>query len=226
MKTSSVLDFNKRHKIKILIVDDHQMVRDGIRTMLESKADSYHFTIIESESGEDALVRVQKMKFDIILMDYQLPKMNGAETICKLLKLNPQTKILAVSNYDEFTYIKKVMDSGAKGYILKNIGPSELITAIETVLNGELYYTKDVAMKIIQNKSFSNDKVEINNSPLSNRETEVLKLIVNEQSNDEIANELNITKRTVDSHRQNLLKKIGVKNTVGLVKYAYDLNLI
>lgn len=212
--------------IRILIVDDHQMVRDGIRTMLESKTDTCRFIISESESGEDAIVKVQKNDYDIVLMDYQLPGINGPATIYNLLLYKPYLKILALSNYDEYSYIRKIIDSGAKGYILKNIGPTELFTAITTILNGKSYYANDVALKLIHHTSPEDKMVKLKGVKLSKREIEVLKGIANEQSAEEIAINLNIAKRTVDSHRQNLINKLGIKNTVGLVKLAIELKLI
>ncbi|MBI2269859.1 MAG: response regulator transcription factor [Bacteroidetes bacterium] len=214
-----------QENVRVLIVDDHQMIRDGIRTMLESKTDTCRFIISEAESGEDAIVKVQKNDYDIILMDYQLPGINGAATVYNLLLYKPHLKILALSNYDEYSYIRKIVDSGAKGYILKDIGPTELYTAIATILSGKPYYSNDVALKLIHHKT-ADAKLRYRGVSLSKREIQVLKGIANEKSNEEIAKKLNIAKRTVDSHRQNLINKLGVKNTVGLVKLALELKLI
>jgi DNA-binding NarL/FixJ family response regulator len=213
-------------KISVLIVDDHQLIRDGIRAMLESQIDKYLFKITESGSGEDAIEKVKKNNYDIVLMDYQLPKINGAETVYKLLIYKPQLKVLGLSNYDEPSYIKKIVEAGAKGYILKNINPAELVTAIETIINGKMYYANDVATKLIHHKPVDNGALKFKDVTLSKREVEVLRCIANELSNDETALKLNIKKRTVDSHRQNLINKLNVKNTVGLVKYALELNII
>lgn len=208
--------------IEVLIVDDHRMVRDGIRSMLELKFDKYKFSITESDSGEDALIKVAENDYDIILMDYQLPGINGAETVERLVNFDPDQKILGLSNYDEYTYIKKIIKSGAKGYVLKNVNPDELVLAIETILSGRIYYANDVAVKLIHpDKSYFNSW-GLEEVVLSSREREVLTSIADELSNDEIAEKLGISKRTVDSHRQNLIRKLEVKNTVGLVKYALE----
>jgi DNA-binding NarL/FixJ family response regulator len=140
-------------KIHLLIIDDHQMIRDGIRVMLESQNKNYSFVITEAENGEDAVKKILHTNFDIVLIDYQLPKMTGAETIKEILLYKPQTKILALSNYDEVTYINNMLKAGAKGYILKNIEPSELLTAIKTVLNNKKYYSNEVAVKLIENEN-------------------------------------------------------------------------
>ncbi len=210
--------------IKLLIVDDHQMIRDGIRAMLESQKEKYAFEITEAESGEVALKAILKYKFEIVLMDYQMPKMTGVELVEKILQYKPETKILALSNYDEVTYINNMISAGAKGYILKNVEPSELFTAIKTVLDNKTYYSNEVAVKLIEI-----GKPKINrgdNFGLTKKELAVLKMIVQEMSNDEIAKSLNLAKRTIDSHRQNMLHKLNAKNTAGLVKAAYLLKLI
>jgi len=211
-------------KLNVLIVDDHQMVRDGIRTMLESQKDNYSFTVTEAESGEDAVLKVKTRDYDIVLMDYQLPKMNGSQAAYEMLIYKPQLKILAVSNYDEYEYVKNMIDTGAKGYLLKNVGPSELTEAIETILSGNFYYANEIAVLMINKKGPSQNK--IGNARLTPREIEVLKLIASEMSNKEIAQSLHIEKRTVDAHRQNLLNKLKAKNTVSLVRLAFEHKLV
>jgi DNA-binding NarL/FixJ family response regulator len=210
--------------IHLLIVDDHQMIRDGIRVMLESQNKTYSFVITEAENGEDAVKKILHINFDIVLIDYQLPKMTGAETIKEIMLYKPQTKILALSNYDEVTYINNMLKAGAKGYILKNIEPSELLTAIKTVLNNKKYYSNEVAVKLIENENKKpNDH---DNFGLTKKELAILKMIAQEMNNDDIAKALHVSKSTVDSHRQNMLNKLNAKNTAGLVKAAYLLKLL
>lgn len=217
----------KQDLINILIVDDHKMVRDGLKVMLESKSDSINFVITEAENGDEALELVAKNEYDIILMDHQLPTISGSEVVSRIIKINPTAKILAVSNYDEFAYISEMLKSGAKGYVLKNIGPDELFKAIETILSGKNYYANDVAIKLINVSTIQ----QINNNPekasgLSSRELLILKMIAGEMTNEQIAKELSVAKRTVDSHRQNLLNKLNVKNTAGLINYVHRNKLI
>ena len=212
--------------IHLLIVDDHQMVRDGIRVMLESQHQKYSFIIGEAENGEDAVKKILHQQYDIVLIDYQLPKMTGAETVEKILLYQPGTKILALSNYDEVTYVINMLNAGAKGYILKNIEPAELLTAIKTVLTNKPYYSNEVAVKLIENEKTKTKTVPPDKFGLTERELLILKMIALEMSNDEIANSLSVAKRTIDSHRQHLLLKLNAKNTVGLVKAAYLLKLI
>lgn len=213
--------------LNILIVDDHKLVRDGIKTMLESKEDDYTFIITEAASGMEAIDIIQKTNIDVVLMDQQMPELSGAETVQKIRKINPSLKILAISNYDEIAYINDMLKSGASGYVLKNIDPNELIKAIETILSGKNYYANDIANKLINvnNLNQNNSKTDKRDS-ISKREMEILKLIASEYNNEQISEKLKIAKRTVDSHRQNLLNKLGVKNTAGLINYAYRNNLI
>jgi DNA-binding NarL/FixJ family response regulator len=215
---------NNIQKVRLLIVDDHQMVRDGIRVMLESQNKTYAFVITEAENGEDAIKNVLKYDYDIILIDYQLPKMTGMETVEKILLYKPTTKILALSNYDELTYINNMLKAGVSGYILKNVEPIELIAAIKTILNDKIFYSNEVAIKLIESKKRTASSID--KYSLTKRELEILKLITEEKTNDEISTLLFIAKRTVDSHRQNLLNKLGVKNTVGLTKIAIEYKLI
>jgi DNA-binding NarL/FixJ family response regulator len=215
---------NEKQIIKLLIVDDHQMVRDGIRVMLESQKKIYSFLITEAETGEAAIKYVLNNSYDIVLIDYQLPKMTGMETVERILLYKPNTKILALSNYDELSYINNMLKAGVAGYILKNVEPSELIAAIKTILDNKAFYSNEVAVKLIESKK--NIVSSIDKYGLTKRELEILKCITQEKSNDEISEMLNISKRTVDSHRQNLLSKLHVKNTVGLTKIAIELRLI
>jgi DNA-binding NarL/FixJ family response regulator len=212
--------------INLLIVDDHQMVRDGIRVMLESKIDLLGFEIEEAENGEIAIQKILKKDFDIVLIDYQLPGMSGTETLQKMRLYKKNIKVLVLSNYDEFSYVKSMIDEGANGYILKNIDPSQLIAAIRAVLAGSSYYSNEVALKLIDYAKTSDKPAGIEKNGLTKRELEVLRMVTLEMTNDEIAKALFISKRTVDTHRQNLLNKLNVKNTAGLIKAAYALNLI
>lgn len=215
-------------KVKILIVDDHKMVRDGIRAMLESQNKKYKFAITESDSGEDAIDKIiNDEDYDVVLMDYQLPKMNGADTVKEMVIYRSNIKVLALSNYDEHTYITNIMKAGAKGYVLKNIEPDELIHAIETIMAGKNYYANDVAIKLIDIESSSKRAFDkLGDHGVTRRELEILQMIAMEMTNDEIAQKLSIGKRTVDSHRQNLINKLHVKNTAGLIKCAYEYKIL
>lgn len=212
--------------IRLLIIDDHQMVRDGIKVMLESRTELFQFDIDEAENGEIGVQKILKKFFDIVLIDYQLPGMTGTETLQKIRLYKKDMKVLALSNYDELSYVKSMIGEGANGYILKNIEPSQLIQAIQAVLGGSSYYSNEVALKLIDSAKSSDVITPANKNRLTKRELEILKMIALEMTNDEIAKGLFISKRTVDTHRQNLLNKLHVKNTAGLIKAAYAFNLV
>ena len=212
--------------IRLLIIDDHQMVRDGIRVMLESRDDLQQFELDEAENGELGVQKILKRHYDIVLIDYQLPGMSGTETLKKIRLYKKDMKVLALSNYDELSYVKSMINEGANGYILKNIEPSQLVHAIQSVLGGSSYYSNEVALKLIDSAKNTDSIIPPNKSRLTKRELEVLKMIALEMTNDEIAKGLFISKRTVDTHRQNLLNKLHVKNTAGLIKAAYAFNLV
>jgi DNA-binding NarL/FixJ family response regulator len=217
--------------IRILIVDDHKMVRDGIRSMLEFQESKFKFFINEAGDGEEGVEIALQNPYDIIIMDYQLPGIDGADAARLILEKKPEAKILALSNYNEYMYIDRMIKTGVKGFVLKNVTPEELIKAIDTILNGSNYFSNDVAIKLLNfgnNNSdsrirFRNPKMKICDD-LSTREMEVLKLVGEAKSNDEIAELLSISKRTVESHKQNLLRKIGVKNTSELIKFAVEMS--
>jgi DNA-binding NarL/FixJ family response regulator len=217
--------------VRILIVDDHKMVRDGIRSMLEFQETKFKFFIYEAVDGEEGVEIAGQNPYDIIIMDYQLPGIDGADAARLILEKNPDAKILALSNYNEYMYIDRMIKTGVKGFVLKNVTPEELIKAIETILNGSNYFSNDVAIKLLnfENNNPDSFRSRLHSSKakiyddLSTREMEVLKLIGEAKSNDEIAEQLSISKRTVETHKQHLLKKIGVKNTSGLIKFAVEM---
>jgi DNA-binding NarL/FixJ family response regulator len=225
-KHSNIMEETSVKIIRLLIIDDHQMVRDGIRVMLDSRKNSFVFEIDEAENGEIAIQKILKKNFDIVLIDYQLPGMSGTETLQRIRSYKKDIKALALSNHDEVFYIKSMIDEGANGYILKNIEPSQLIQAIQSVLAGTPYYSNEVALKLIDSAENSDKSVNAFKSGLTKRQLEVLKMIAQEMTNDEIAQALYISKRTVDTHRQNLINKLDVKNTAGLIKAAYTLKLL
>jgi DNA-binding NarL/FixJ family response regulator len=212
--------------LQLLIVDDHKMVRDGLRVMLSSFKNHLPLHIEEAENGEHALKKINKKDYDLVIMDYHMPGLSGSETILRILRFKPETKILALSNYDELACIQSMLDAGAKGYILKNIDPPQMLSAIRSVLENKTYFSNEVATQLLEADKKERIRALWQLNELTKRETEVLKMIAMELTNEEIAEKLSIGKRTVDAHRQNLLRKLHAKNTVGLIKAAYKLNLI
>jgi DNA-binding NarL/FixJ family response regulator len=219
-------DLRDKPKINVLIIDDHKLIRDGLKTMLASLKKNMLFCVDEAQSGEDALIKMRRKSYDLALIDYQMPGISGAETIYRTLRFNSQMKMLALSSYDEISYIQSMIDAGAKGYVLKDIEPKEMQNAIQAILSNQPYYCSKVAVKLMEYNEI-NKLTEIKAKRiLTPRQIQVLQLIVKEMTNEEIARELNVNKRTIDTHRQNLLVQLRAKNTAGLVNAAYRLKLV
>lgn len=213
--------------LKILIIDDHQLVRDGIKTMLNSQNDQYNFIISEADCSEVAFKKIQAEDYDVILIDYQLPDVIGPDAVSRILTFKPKSKIIALSNYDEYSCILNMEEAGAKGYVLKNISPKQLITAIETVVSGRKYYAQEVSEKLIDLKRKKvRNKTQQEKYGVTNRQIEILKLISDGMTNEDISKKLKLSKRTIDTHRQNLLVKLEVNNTAALIRKATELSIL
>ncbi len=211
--------------IKVFIIDDHKIVIDGIQLMLDSdeKIEFAGFAL----DGKSGIAQVKSIKPDVVLLDISMPEMTGIE-VSKILKQEyPQAKIIALSMHQESSMIKMMLQNDVKGYVLKSAGKQEIIKAIEDVYHGKTYLGETVNEIIIQ--SFQNRSQKKTTSPfptLSRREKEILKLILEEFTTQEIANKLFIGFGTVETHRRNMLIKTGARNTAGLVKIAIEYNLL
>ncbi len=206
--------------IKIIIADDHSIIRDGLKAMLEKNA---AFEVVgEAANGKELIDLIGKISCDVICTDISMPVMDGVEATKYLTKKFPRIKIICLSMHEQIDYIKKMIDAGAVGYIFKDSSKEELEKAIETVHAGKKYFNQKL-FDILLSSEKSHADGEI---VLSDREKEILKLISEEYTNAEIAEKLFLSVRTVDTHRQNLLQKLNVKNTAGLVKYAIKSGLL
>jgi DNA-binding NarL/FixJ family response regulator len=213
----------KEKKIRIVLADDHKIIRDGLRSLLLTE--SKYEIVGEAENGEIAQDLTSRLHPDLVIMDVNMPGMDGIDATRKISKNHPDTRVLALTMTNEQEHIRKMIDAGAMGYILKNSGQEELISAINAVVEGNNYFSdevKDVIMQTMVRKQYKNDKIAGEAIPLTRREKDVLNLIVQEFTNYEIAQKLFISVRTVDAHRRNLLEKTGARNTAGLVKYALE----
>ena len=211
--------------LRILIADDHQMFIDGIKALLESNK---AFSIVgEANNGNQVIEKLETTEVDIILMDVNMPELDGIEATKKIIKAYPKVKVLMLTMFNTRDYIEKVLKAGAHGYILKNTGKEELQEAILKIMNGESFFSKEVTEKIMQGLQ---KKKEAQNDPmfieLTDREKEVLIWIVEELTTQEIADKLFISHHTVETHRKNLISKLNVKNTAGLVKFAIQHGIV
>jgi DNA-binding NarL/FixJ family response regulator len=213
--------------INILIADDHTMFVDGMESILKTEADL--FVTGRSYDGPSVIDFLKSHKVDLVLLDVNLPGMSGIE-VCKEINANHSSvKVLAISMFNEESFVSEILNHGAKGYILKNTGRDELLKAIRTVAGGESYFSKDVTetiMKGLMNQRKASAKNSAFFPKLSRREKEVLKLIAQEFTTQEIADNLYISLKTVESHRSSLLSKLNARNSVGLVRIAMENNLL
>jgi DNA-binding NarL/FixJ family response regulator len=209
-------------KIRIIIADDHQLFRNGLKILLNSFPE---FEVTgEASNGIEFLELLKTTQADIALMDINMPEMDGIEATRKGIKMNPSVSVIALSMYGEEEYYYKMVDAGAKGFLLKDSDISEVKEAILTVVKGGNYFSQELLYHVIQ--KIKHREQETKSANLSKREREILAKICEGLSNQEIAEALFISKRTVDKHRANLLGKTNSKNTASLILFAIKNKLI
>jgi DNA-binding NarL/FixJ family response regulator len=206
--------------IHLLIADDHQLLIDGIKTTLAGVEDIQ--IVAEVSNGYQVLEKLDSgTKVDVILMDINMPKLDGLNATKMVRKKFPDVRIIALSQYDEKRFVKQMVKNGASGYLLKDSGKDILEKAIRTVHGGESYFCERLQIRLI-NQELKMENTSALFPKLTDRELEVLRLIGNELSSQEIADKLFISFHTVESHRANLMAKAGVKNTAGLIRWATE----
>ena len=206
--------------IDILIADDHQLMIDGIKTVLGGIED-FNF-VAEANNGFQVIEKLESgIHVDVILMDINMPKLDGLECTRKISKKFPESRIIALSQYDEKRFVKRMVKYGASGYLLKDSGKDILEKAIRQVYAGEKYFSDRLKMRLVSQELKMEDTKSLFPN-LSQRELEILNLICKEFSSQEIADRLFISFHTVESHRANMMSKAGVKNTAGLVRWAVE----
>lgn len=204
------------NRIKVLLVDDHQIIIDGLKSLLKNSEEIV--VVAEANNGREALRILDILEIDVVLMDIDMPILNGIDTLKEINKRGLRQKVIILSMHNEAGMIKSLIDLGASGYLLKSCSQEELIGAIKKVSNGQSYFSTDVTLALLKPAHSSNP--EFKNELLTDRETEILKLIAAGFSNKEIGDKLFISHRTVDTHRTNLMKKLDVSNIAGLISYA------
>lgn len=209
-------------KIKLLLVDDHSLVRQGIKQILELEEDLE--VIGQASDGEEAIKKAQELKPDIILLDINMPKLNGINTLRKLKDIDTTTKVIMLTFYEDREYIFETLNLGVNGYILKDAESESLIKAIRDVYNGSSYIHPSIAMEVIK-KTENKDNHGEEKSKLTKREYEVLILIAEGLNNRKIADRLYISEKTVKNHVSNIFKKIKVNDRTQAAIYAYRHNI-
>jgi two-component system response regulator NreC len=211
--------------ISILIADDHKIIHNGIVDIL--KPLEFLEIIGHAYDGQEAYEKAIELKPDIIFMDIAMPEINGIEATRIIRKENSYSKIIALTQYEEKEYVVQFLGAGGNGYLLKNSKKEEFVAAIEAVLNNQRYMNYELSQKmlnsIIDKGSVPTGELKVH---LTRREIEIIKKIAEEKNNQEIANELNISLRTVETHRRNIMQKLEAKSVISLLKYASQHGLI
>lgn len=214
-------------KIKILLADDHQMFLDGLSALLMQISNVEIVAAVNN--GAQLLEKLKIADGDLVIVDLHMPVINGLEATKIIRELYPSVKVLGLTMDNELDSIQDMLEAGASGYILKNTGKAELEIAILQVMKGENYLSQSISSQLAQSlflnrKTIIEEKSELD--ILTEREIEVLKMVALENSNVEIAEKLYISPKTVETHRKNLMKKIGVRNSLGIYKFALKYKLI
>jgi DNA-binding NarL/FixJ family response regulator len=211
--------------IRLLVADDHQVLKDGIKAMLKENDEIE--IMGEAGNGLEVLEILDKHPADVVLLDINMPVLDGIETCRKIKDLHPTIKVLALTMYDEGNLIAKMVKNGAMGYILKNTGKDKLIEAIKTIHEGRTYFSARVKDALITSMVTEKNTNSSSFMPsLTRREKEIIELIVNEYTTHEIADKLFISEKTVETHRKNLLQKLNARNTAGMVRIAIEKGLV
>jgi DNA-binding NarL/FixJ family response regulator len=196
--------------VHIMLVDDHPLVRDGLRARLESVA---HFRVVaEAGSGTEALAMLETARVDLVLMDITMRDGSGIDATAQLGRSHPGIAVLMLSMHDKLEYVTQAMQAGARGYVLKDAPGKDIVLAIDTVMAGGIYYSAPVARQLARPSASDNQ--------LTSREQEVLRHIANGESNKQIARALDLSVRTVETHRLNIKRKLGIEGQAELIKFA------
>ena len=211
--------------IRVLLVDDHAILRDGLRAMLALSPDIQ--VVGEASDGREALTAVERLAPQVVIMDMAMPGMDGLEATRRIVKQSPETKVLVLSQHDNERYILPVLRAGAMGYVLKRSVGAELVTAIRAAQRGECFVPPSIAKVLLQNyRAQEQPELTVGGADLTEREKEILRLVAEGRTSQEIAELLSLSKKTVMCHRANIYQKLGTHNRTELIKYAVRLGLI
>ena len=211
-------------KIRVIIVDDHAILREGVRALLRTQDDIE--VVGEASNGEEALVVVQKLDPDVVLMDIAMPGLGGIEATIEMKKLGARAKILIMSQYEDREYVRRLLKAGVSGYVLKKSAGSELANAVRAVYRGGLVLDPEVARTAMEEANPAAPGAADPYESLTDREKQVLKLVAEGKSNKEVAEVLGIGVKTAMSHREHVMEKLGVHNRTELVRFAIKRGVI
>jgi DNA-binding NarL/FixJ family response regulator len=208
-------------KIKVVIADDHTIVREGIRSLLEAREDIA--VVGEASTGTEAIEKTEALKPDVAIIDISMPILNGLEATLRIKKSVPQCKVLVLTMHENKESVRQVLRAGASGYLVKKSAASQLFDAIEAVFKGEAFFSPSISKMLLE--EFKEDAGPLEKA-LSFREREVLQLVAEGHTNREISELLHISVKTVEGHKDNIRRKLGIQDTAGLIKYAIQQRMI
>lgn len=213
-------------KKKVLIADDHALVREGIVAFLKLCDDIE--VVAEASDGIEAIEKAKKLRPDIVIMDINMPKLGGLEATIEIKKMYPDTKILVLTQYEDREYISRFLKAGVSGYLLKKAVGSDLITALKAIIRGELYLYSSITSEVVERYIHGNTREEIQDpyEKLTDREKQVLKLVAEGYRHKEVADMLNISTKTVIAHQTNISEKLDIHTRAGLIKFAIQKGII
>ena len=215
-------------KTRVLLVDDHQIVRRGVASVVRDAGAEWE-VCGEASTGREAVASVASLKPDIVVMDISMPDMNGLEATREILKSNPRIAVLILSMHESDQMVHDVLAAGARGYILKQDAGNELMAALAAVRQDRLYFTSRVSEVVLRGylgRGAAEPAADGPSSRLSSREIQIVKLVAESKSNKEVATILNISVKTVESHRSNIMEKLGLHSVTELVRYAIRNNIV
>ncbi len=213
-------------RIQVLLADDHLVVRKGLRAILERQAGME--VVGEAADGREAVALSESMAPDVVIMDITMPHLNGIDATAQIVKRNPRIGVVILSVHSDETYILRALNSGAKGYLLKDSAETDLVKAVDTVALGKPFFSPSIAQALLEDymRFLHQRNLEDSYDLLTDREKEILQLLAEGKANKEIASILNLSVYTVETHRSNLMQKLGLHNTAEIVLYAVRKKII
>lgn len=214
-------------QIRILIADDHEIVRRGLRALLEAQPEWE--VVAEAVTGRDALEKAKQTSPNIAIVDVGMPELNGLEATRQLLKMLPQTEVLILTMHENEQIVREVLDAGARGYVLKSDAGRDLVTAVEALCQHRTFFSSKISELLLNSYLKHQDRSESVESPrsrLTTREREIVQLLAEGKSNKEVASALNISIKTAETHRTNIMNKLDLRSITELVRYAVRNNIV
>lgn len=214
----------KNKKINVLICDDHSVFREGVRSILSAEPDMV--VVGQASNGAEGVKKTRELSPDVVLMDIAMPVMRGFDATRRIVKLDPQIRVLMLTVYDDEDLVARCLSAGAAGYVLKDAPPEQLVYAIRTVSRGERYLSPKALKGVIGGLSTGTPQVSTRYDLLSDREREILVLLAEGESLKEVASLLNLSVKTVDAHKYNIMRKLDVHDRTELIRFAIRQKLI